>query len=106
MRVDGRDRNAQTEREDPRLVMVLDMLGPDDVRTLLMVSSAGAWVDAKALAGAGDGISRLRDLDVIDPSGLVSFRVALVEPCAEGVRLSRLGRAAVACLQQRRMAGA
>lgn len=106
MRVYGRDCGDQMGREDSRLALVLDMLGPDDIRTLLLFPPAGVEVDAHLLHGLGDSISRLHDLDVIDPSGLVSFRVALVEPCADGVRLSRLGRAAVARLLQRRGAGA
>lgn len=75
---------------------MLASLGPCDVRTLRLFPVDGAPLAQQLDAGSGDIVQRLLDLDVIDPTGMVSFRVQLVEPCAGGLRLSRLGRAVVA----------
>ena len=86
---------------DPELATVLDLLSAEDFRILQLFSPDGAPLDPRLWAEAADAVRTLMDIDVTDPAGLVSYRVQLVETCAGGLRLSRLGRAAAAHVRNR-----
>lgn len=96
-RVDQLSGSVLPGPSDARVAAVLERLGPDDLRALLAFPPDGAAI-GPASAGMEEAIRGLLDLELVDPEGLVSFRVQLVEPCSGGLRLSRLGRAAVSAV--------
>jgi hypothetical protein len=85
---------------DARVALVLDRLGTDEVQALLLFPP-----DGRPMSSVPPGMdSILRGflaLDLVDPAGMVSFRVQLVEAGSDGLRLSRLGRAAAAEIRAR-----
>lgn len=85
---------------DPLLALVLDRLEAPVRMALLQFPPDGAPI-ADRPAGFEDRLQQLLDLELVDPDGLVSFRVRLAEPDRAGLRLSRLGRAVASALRAR-----
>lgn len=80
-------------QSDPRIAAVLDRLGQSGLHVLRAFPPDGTPIPMLS-ADMEQAVQDLLGLELLDPESLVSFRVHLVEPCAGGLRLSRLGRAA------------
>jgi hypothetical protein len=89
---------AGPELMDPLLALVLDRLEAPVLTALPLFPPDGAPI-VDIPAGFEDSVQHLLDLELVDPDGLVSFRVRLAEPDQAGLRLSRLGRAVASALR-------